>query len=408
MTLAAPLDVGELPGLPAAANRRRRVFWIIIGVATATGGVLCGWAIYLNLHAAIGERAFLFAILFAFAPVIPLSAVFLLLDRLRPEPPWLLLAALVWGATGAAFGALSLNQWLVTLVGDRYGATARGAVFIAPWVEEPAKALVVFVIVYWRRHRFNSAVAGVVYGGLAGIGFAFTENIVYYGQQFQLVQNYAGDKSAALAAVESLFMWRGVAAPFVHPMFTMLTGLGIGIAVRNRNPGVRILAPVAGFCAAVLLHMGYNTIASFGRHGSLTPLYLVILLPTLLAVVALVLAVRRYEDRVLAARLGDYAAFGWLPRAYLAFIVTGNGRRAARRYARSLEAEHRDVLRQFQRTGLELGLLRDRVVRGVVDHSELQRERELLTAMRLLRAQVRLPPPAPAAGADPSEVASSW
>jgi protease PrsW len=114
-------------------------------------------------------------------------------------------------------------------------------VFIAPWVEETAKGAVVFFLVWWRRHDFNSLLAGAVYGGLTGIGFAFTENIVYYGQLFQRVKDYEGGQQVALRAVEHLFLWRGVAAPFVHPMFTMMTGIGVGLAVRHRHVGVREL-----------------------------------------------------------------------------------------------------------------------------------------------------------------------
>jgi len=125
------------------------------------------------------------------------------------------------------------------------------AVFVAPWVEEACKATVIFAIAWWRRHDFNGVIAGVVYAGLAGIGFAFTENIVYYGQIFQHVHDLGNDNGAAMGAVQSLFLWRGVAAPFIHPMFTMMTGIGIGLAVRYRNVGVRVLAPVVGYCTAV-------------------------------------------------------------------------------------------------------------------------------------------------------------
>ena len=61
--------------------------------------------------------------------------------------------------------------------------------FVAPWVEEACKATIIFAIAWWRRHDFNGVIAGVVYGGLTGIGFAFTENIVYYGQIFQHVHD---------------------------------------------------------------------------------------------------------------------------------------------------------------------------------------------------------------------------
>lgn len=363
-------------------------------IALVTGLIVCAvlvGALYEDLHQAMGWQAFRWAFVFALVPVLPLGAVLIWLDRFRPEPLPLLAVALLWGALVAAYGSLKLNSWLTLQIGDVYGATPRAAVFVAPWVEEAAKGAIVFVLVIWRRHQFNAVAAGVVYGGLAGIGFAFTENIVYYGQVFQGVIRSGAASGQALDAVQELFKWRGIAAPFVHPMFTMMTGLGIGIAVRYRHVGVRILAPVAGFCAAVMLHMGYNALASFVPQGNLTAVYLPILLPTLAAVLTLVAVVRRNERRMVAARLHDYVAFGWLRAEHIEFIVTRSGRRRARRHARQFGKPEVRRVRDFQRTGVDLGLLRDRMVRGVVGTGELPRERQLIEAMRDFRGRVMLP-----------------
>ncbi|MGH3504936.1 MAG: PrsW family intramembrane metalloprotease, partial [Nocardioidaceae bacterium] len=334
--------------------------------------------------------------------------VFVWLDRLRPEPPWLLAVALLWGALGAASIAVQLNEWFAGQVGDISGPSARSAVFVAPWVEESAKGVVVFAIVWWRRHDFNSVIAGVVYGGLSGVGFAFTENIYYYGQLFQQVKDFKGSEQVALDAVEHLFLWRGVAMPFVHPMFTMMTGVGIGLAVRYRHVGVRILAPVAGFCAAVLLHMGYNGAVSFADNRELTAVYIVILLPTLMLLLGLVLTVRRRERRVIAARLRDYTTFGWLKAEHIDYIASARGRREARRNVKRLGKVERERVRQYQQAGMNLGLLRDRLVRGVAGHKELTRERELIATMRAFRGQVILPVPDEAGVQDTARASSSW
>ncbi len=377
---------------------------VIAGLALAT---VAAWLIYHDLHAVIGRRAFLWALLFAFAPVVPLGAAFLWLDRMRPEPAKLLGLALLWGALGATYVSLKLNAWLAAQVGDVQVASARTAVFIAPWVEETAKAAVIFAIVLWRRHDFNAVVAGVVYGGLVGIGFAFTENIVYYGQVFQQVYD-AADSNAALDAVRHLFLLRGLAAPFVHPMFTMMTGAGIGFAVRYRHLGVRILAPVAGFCAAALLHMGYNTIASFAHQRGLVAVYAAILLPTLLSLVTVILVVRRHERALVAARLRDYTAYGWLQPAQIPFIATSGGRRAARRHAKQFGREQRERVRDFQRDGTELGIVRDRIVRGVGGLDELPREAELIAAVREHRRRVLLPEGSGSPLRELSTPSSSW
>ncbi len=390
---------------PSRTRRLAALIAVLLGTVLAG---LAAWSIYRDLDAVLDSRAFLWGLLFAFAPVLPLTAAFLALDRARPEPTLLLAAAMLWGALGATYVALKLNAWLAVQVGDIQGVTARSAVFVAPWVEETAKGAVIFAIVLWRRHRFNAVIAGVVYGGLVGIGFAFTENIVYYGQVFQQVYQSA-DTAAALDAVKHLFFWRGLAAPFVHPMFTMMTGAGIGYAVRQRHLGARVVAPVAGFCTAVLLHMSYNTIASFSTGAGLTAVYVALLLPTLLGLAFAVLLVRRHEQSVIAARLGDYTVFGWLKPGVIRYVATGAGRRAARRYAKSHGRPQRDLVRQFQRSGVELGLLRDRMVRGVAGLSEQRSEAELVADLRSAQRCVLLPPDA-GAGADavPLTGTSSW
>ena len=54
----------------------------------------------------------------------------------------------------------------------------------APIVEEFAKGLGVFIIFVIARRAFDGPIDGIVYGGLVGAGFAFTENIQYFAISF--------------------------------------------------------------------------------------------------------------------------------------------------------------------------------------------------------------------------------
>ncbi|MBA2443910.1 MAG: PrsW family intramembrane metalloprotease [Nocardioidaceae bacterium] len=391
-----------------APPHQRRFATLVLTAAIVVAAGWCAWLIHADVDQAIGRRAFVFALLFALVPVAPLVGAFVWFGRLRPEPLRFLGIALLWGALAATLVSLRLNGWLAVEVGDRYGVSPRSAVFVAPWVEETAKAAVVFGLMWWRRHNFPLVVAGIVYGGLAGVGFAFTENIVYYGQIFQLIQDTQRDNAAALDAVQELFRWRGMAAPFVHPLFTMMTGLGVGLAIRHRHLGLRILAPVAGFCAAVLLHMGYNTIASFSHGTALMSAYAGVLLPVLATLTAAIFVVRRHERHVLAARLGDYSASGWLQPHTVDYLIVPKARREARRYARDLPKPERVKVRTFQRAGVDLAVLRDRMVHGVAGQHALERERLLLADLRRLRRDVVLPGHSsfPVAANAPSR--SSW
>lgn len=397
----------------SAHRRQRQIATVAFAVGTA---VLAGWSVWL-IHAdvdqVIGRRAFFFALLFALIPVAPLVGAFAWFGRLRLEPWRFLLVALLWGALVATLASLRLNGWLAPLVGDRYGISPRSAVFVAPWVEESTKAAVVFGLMWWRRRSYPLVMAGVVYGGLAGVGFAFTENIVYYGQIFQLTQIAQGDNGAALDAVQQLFRWRGVAAPFVHPMFTMLSGLGIGLALRYHQVGVRILAPVAGFCAATLLHMVYNTMAAFsGGAGTgdtaLVGAYVGVLLPTLGTVTVVIFAVRRRERQVLAARLRDYSAFGWLQPQIIDAVVAPKARSEARRLAADVSKSQRAKVRAFQRTGVELAVLRDRMVCGAASPDGHLGERRLLSELRRMRRELILFGDSESSSRDESPPSSSW
>ena len=111
-------------------------------------------------------------------------ALFLLADRFRPQRPLLWYLALGWGGTMATFISLHVNTWAaeqlsITGVGDP-STGARAAIYIAPFVEEAAKASILFWIAILVRYRLTTKLNGIALAGLSAAGFAFTENIIYY------------------------------------------------------------------------------------------------------------------------------------------------------------------------------------------------------------------------------------
>ena len=90
-------------------------------------------------------------------------------------------------------------------------------------------------------------------------------------------------------------------APFTHPLFAVLTGIGIGIAARTTTKALK-LAPLAGYLAAVCLHALWNGAALLGGSKFLT-VYFLIMLPLFVGVFYLVLLQRRREQRIVAAAL---------------------------------------------------------------------------------------------------------
>src|SRR5205814_2409606 len=144
-----------------------------------------------------------------------------------------------------------------------------GAVVSAPIVEESSKAFILLVLFLWKKDEFDGIVDGIIYAGMVGLGFAMTENVLYYGRA---VQEGAG-------ALTFIFILRGMAAPFSHPLFTSMTGIGLGWARQSNNGFVKIVAPVVGFMLAITLHATWNGTATYGGAAGFFAGYFLIMGP---------------------------------------------------------------------------------------------------------------------------------
>jgi len=315
------------------------------------------------------------------------TVVFVLTDRYRPQRFIVWFVTLGWGAAVAVFLAYHLNTWAsqhLAISGDDPASGTRAAVFVAPFIEEACKATVIFLIAIFARHRITSKVSAIVLAGLSAAGFAFTENIVYYARVivFASTTIEAGDADQALA---SIVMLRGVYTAFGHPLFTMMTGIGIAVALRTHSKVVRVLAPLAGYCAAAFLHMLYNSQASLTDGNAQLILYFAVALPMVLTAVIYVIRQVLAEGRRLQARLNDYVQLGWLPPSDV--IVFSRIRWRAWAPIVAITRGWRCLLATLalQRTLTELAYLRDAEVRGIDGRSAIDRERELVEQANTLR-----------------------
>ena len=174
------------------------------------------------------------AIVLASLPVVPLVLCYLWLDRYEPEPRRLLLMALLWGAFAATFGALVVQGigGLFTGVTDRGQPGGAG-----PGDGGGSKGFFLLLLLWWRRAEIDGVLDGIVYAGMVGIGFAFTENILY------LAASYNGTEGmgpGGIGGLTATFVMRCLFSPFAHPLFTAFTGIGVGLAVStSRRPAVR-------------------------------------------------------------------------------------------------------------------------------------------------------------------------
>src|SRR4051794_29688422 len=116
------------------------------------------------------------ATVLAAVPVVPLVAAYLWLDRYEPEPRGLLALGLLWGAFVACFAAVVLEGVGGVVAGLTSDASSA---VLAPVVEEACKGAFLVALLWWRRDELDGVLDGIVYAGMLGIGFAFTENILY-------------------------------------------------------------------------------------------------------------------------------------------------------------------------------------------------------------------------------------
>src|SRR5215203_5356838 len=122
---------------------------------------------------------------------------------------------------------------------------------------------------------------------LAALGFAMTENILYYGR-------------AALGGGGSLtliFIIRGFFAPFSHPLFTSLTGIGLGLARQSTNTAVKILTPIVGLLMAIFMHSLWNGTATLSGLLFLFT-YLVVMIPAFIIMLVVIGFALRREGQV--------------------------------------------------------------------------------------------------------------
>ena len=358
-------------------SRRRSsaVFTIVVAVVMLLCAVLMGFILLLSG----APGALVTGMVLASIPVAPLIASYLWLDRYEPEPRSLLVLGLGWGAFVATAAALLLQLFEPVIFRTTHALLAT---VVAPITEEGSKGLFILLLLVYRRQELDGILDGIVYAGMVGIGFAFTENILYLTSAYMGSDGQAGGLGGAVG----LFVVRCVFGPFAHPFFTAFTGIGIGIAVGSRSKAVRVLAPLVGYLVAVAAHASWNAslMSDGGRNAVAT--YVFLMVPAFLLLLGFAVWSRRREGHVLTAALTDCAQRGFLDPAEVPWLARIPARRFARRYAeRAGGAPARRTMVAYQREAVELGFLHSRYLRGVPPPDFAALGQEHVERMRALR-----------------------
>lgn len=391
----APAAVAEAttqptqPGLTQPV--KRSYLTLVLGIIGIVIASLIMLFVLVFLVSNLGGDAFALGGVMA---LIPFAIVFIAvrwIDRWEPEPRLAIVFAFLWGAGVSVLIALivgsELDQLLVNLSqGNEFAYEFLGAAIQAPLVEEGGKGIGLLIIFWVARKHFDGPVDGLVYAAWVAGGFAFTENILYFGGQLLDSGGIDGD-------VFEIFLIRGLMSPFAHVMFTAATGLALGFAARRTGAVGAIGFFIVGLIPAILLHALWNGALFFvyDFYGY----YAIVQFPLFVIAVLLVLFLRRQEARLTHDRLAEYASVGWFNPDEINALATPNGRRQAMSWARQRGIGK--AMKRYINDATKLAFARQRIITGRNRIGAEADESALLASILKSRAALKTATPAPAA-----------
>jgi RsiW-degrading membrane proteinase PrsW (M82 family) len=329
-------------------ERKRRIVGAVIYILMMLGGAaaLVFFFLVLPLESRDPEAEYESMGIGALCAIPPL-AIYLwiprLIDRFDPEPWWALALVLGWGAVAACGVAATVNtgvEVLATEIGGKEFGQIAGVCFSAPIVEEGMKGIGVLGVFYFLRREFDGVVDGVIYATFVALGFAATENIIYYSSAVK-----SDPQGNALAVT---FVLRGVLAPWGHPLYTSMTGIGFGISRETNRTWLKWMAPLFGYCAAMFLHSMWNTASVISGYLFLVMLPLWLIFVAAFIGILIWLVVRK--GRIIRMHLHDEVLLGTMTREELALVTSPwGGMRASFSWGGAPG-------RKFVRTAARLGL----------------------------------------------------
>ena len=359
----APEQLGE-GSSPLDAPKRRIGRTILRWVAIVLL-VLVAIGVYVFAISPMGIGTSLVAFTSALVPVAIVVLGVWWLNRYTPLPGRVLRFAFGYGAAVSVLLSLVIGTVVELLLlkgGDAGANEFIGAVIQAPIVEESMKGLGLVILFLVARRSVTGPLDAVVCAALIAGGFAFTENILYFGRAFAQAQA-AGETSAFWQT----FVLRGLLSPFAHVAFTSMTGLGIGIAAQRRRFPLIIGLGLLGLSLAMALHALWNGATFFLDVDPKAPLasflryYLMVQVPIFVLIAAIMTWLRLREKRIVRRELAEYGRAGWFTPAEVDMLVSLRRRRRAEKWAKGHGALVAIEMRAFIRDAVELAMTRHAV-----------------------------------------------
>src|SRR5260370_31282907 len=118
--------------------------------------------------------------------------------------------------------------------------------------------------------------------------FAMTDNIVDFGRAVQ----------GGVGSLTFIFILRGMIAPFSHPLFTSMTGIGLGWSRQSDNGFIKVTMPALGFMLAIIMHATWNGSATYGGGAGFIPADFLIIGPAVLLPLITIFFLLRRQGRL--------------------------------------------------------------------------------------------------------------
>jgi RsiW-degrading membrane proteinase PrsW (M82 family) len=387
MTFPDPANSSpQAPTIIIAPPPRVNAIRVAVSILAILFALFLGLLVLIVIGIETGPVALMLGFITATIPV-PLYVILVLwIDRYEAEPLWMLATAFFWGALVATFFAFLLNTTSQGIVGSLSNANAGeafAAVISAPIVEETGKAFILLIFFFWKKDEFDGVLDGIIYASMAALGFAMTENILYYG------------KAAAAGgggALTLTLIIRGFFAPFSHPLFTSLTGIGLGLARQSSNIAVKLVTPIVGLLMAIFMHSIWNGSAVFGGGGIFVVTYILVMVPAFIIMLVVISFALRREGQVVRQFLVIDLERGVLTREEYDQLGSILGRMGSSFRALSQTGVKGWRARmRFNQLASELAFHRSRVSRGAHSSSQdvLAQEAAYLQALQALINELR-------------------
>lgn len=332
----------------------------------------------------------------ALVALIPITFVWMVvwfIDRWQRKPIGSLLLAVFWGA-GPTVALVLLLHAIVDGILSLSGVTESqmeiiGACVEAPLFEESMKGLALLLLYVAARRHINGPLDGIVFGALSGAGFAFTENVLYFTNAWQM----SSESGHGAAGLIGQFFIRGIAMPMLHPMCVSLTGAAVGFAARRGGAVRVILAGMLGLIPAMMLHATWNTVATMAQLSqteteamfTIIVGFFCLMVPTFIAWVSFIVVLRVGQARMTRDALAVYERAGWFSPVEVQALSTMHGRSGLRRAGRRRGRAAGRAMRDFITETSYLVMLRYQINRNRPTPSRRRDEADTLALIRALR-----------------------